>query len=196
MRMRTSGVWSGLPLVALLAAVGLSGTAGAEIYSWRTQDGGYAFTDDPKAIPARYRDEAEVRPGGSLKGYKRFTPKDEAASQGYEERLAQRLERLRAMNASPAPSHEVAAATAERNRETVTLRSGRGGSSVEVATEDGDEPLVIETVFMRRDGSAIVQPVRITRRGDRIIAIEKPRNREWNVANDVLDEADLQGAFE
>ncbi len=194
MRMWTSGVWSWLPMAALVAALGLSQTAGSEIYSSRTQDGGYAFTDDPKAIPARYRDQVKVRPGGGLKGYARFTPKDDAASQSYEERLAQRLEHLRAINAPPAPSQQAASGPAGPSREKVTLRSGSDGPSVEITTEEGDEPLVIETVFMRRDGSAVVQPVRVTRRGDRVIAIEKPRNREWNIATDVWDEEDLEAA--
>jgi hypothetical protein len=187
MRMRTSGVWSWLPTAALALGVGLSGTATAEIWAWRTEDGGYAFTDDAKAIPPRYRDQAEVRPGGSLRGYQRFTPRDDGASRDYAARLAERLEHLRELNAAPASEPEP---PAEAAREGVTLRTGRG-SGVDITSEAGDEPVVVETVFMRRDGSAVVQPVRVTRRGDRILAIEKPRNRQWNI-NDFHDEADLE----
>lgn len=186
MRMQTSGVWSWLPTAALVLGVGLSGTASAEIYAWRTEDGGYAFTDDAKAIPPRYRDQAEVRPGGSLRSYARFTPRDDAASRDYAQRLSERLAALRDRNADPGEEPEAA----EAGRESVTLRTGRG-SSVDITSEAGDEPVVIETVFMRRDGSAVVQPVRVTRRGERIIAIEKPRNRQWNI-NDFHDEADLE----
>jgi hypothetical protein len=178
-------------MAALALVLGLSGTAAAEIYSWRTEDGAYAFTDDPKAIPARYQDQVQVRGSSKLGSYKRFTPKDDVASKTYEERLAQRLERLRAFNSPPAPSQAAAPGGSAPARETVTLRSGNGGSSVEITTQDGDEPLVIETVFVRRDGKAVVQPMRITRRGDRIIAIEKPRSRQWNLLSDVYDEDDL-----
>jgi hypothetical protein len=187
MRMRTIGVWSWLPTALLVLGVGPSGTAAAEIYAWRTDDGGYAFTDDAKAIPPRYRDRADVRPGGSLRDYARFTPRDDAASRDYAQRLAERLAALRERNAVRATDHEP---QAEAARERVTLRTGRG-SGVDITSEGSDEPVVIETVFMRRDGSAVVQPVRVTRRGDRIIAIEMPRNRQWNI-NDFHDEADLE----
>ena len=189
MQMRMSGVCSWVPMVALV--LGLSGTAGAEIYSWRTAEGAYAFTDDAKAIPARYQDQVRVRGSSKLASYKRFTPKDDAASKTYEARLAQRLERLRAFNSPPAPSQAAAPGGPGPARETVTLRSGNGSASVEIATEPGDEPLVIETVFVRRDGKAVVQPMRVTRRGDRIIAVEKPRSRQRNLLSDVYDEDDL-----
>lgn len=194
MQMWTSGVCSWVPMAALVLALGLSGTAAAEIYSWRTEDGAYAFTDDAKAIPARYQDQAQVRGSSNLGSYKRFTPKDDAASKSYEDRLAERLERLRAFNSPPAPSQPAAAGVPGPARETVTLRNGN--SSVEITSEDGDEPLVIETVFVRRDGKAVVQPMRVTRRGDRIIAVEKPRSRQWNLLSDVYDEDDLGGLLD
>jgi hypothetical protein len=178
-------------MAALALVLGLSGAASAEIYSWRTEDGAYAFADDPSAIPARYKDQVRVRGSSKLGSYKRFTPKDDVASKTYEKRLAQRLERLRAFNSPPEPSQPAAPGGSGPARETVTLRSGNGGSSVEIATEPGDEPLVIETVFVRRDGKAVVQPMRVTRRGDHVIAVEKPRTRQWNLLSDVYDEDDL-----
>ena len=190
MRMRISGVWSWVPTVGAVLAVGLAGPAAAEIYSWRTEDGSYAFTDDSKAIPARYRDQVQVRSSSSLQSYKRFTPKDDKASKSYEERLALRLERLRAMNASSAAAQRSAPTAPAAARETVSLRAGKG-VRVDIPSDEGDEPLVTETIFVRRDGKAVVQPMRVTRRGDRIISIEKPRQRQWNLLSDVYDEEDL-----
>ncbi|MGI9591601.1 MAG: DUF4124 domain-containing protein, partial [Myxococcota bacterium] len=50
------GVWSLLLTAGLLLGSAAPASA-SEIYSWRTEDGGYSFTDDPNAIPARYRDQ-------------------------------------------------------------------------------------------------------------------------------------------
>jgi hypothetical protein len=76
------------------------------VYSWRTEDGGYAFTDDPKAIPARYRDQATLRESARLRDYPRYTPSDDAATERYAEQLTRRLAHLRAMNAQPVARRE------------------------------------------------------------------------------------------
>ena len=47
--------------------------AASEIYSWRTEDGGYAYTDDAKAIPPRYRDRAQTQQTKGISSYKRLT---------------------------------------------------------------------------------------------------------------------------
>src|SRR5215470_7700559 len=67
----------------------------AEIYAWRTEDGGYAYAGDRDQIPARYRDQAKKLPNKSLKSYERYTPQDPAASAHYAERLEKRLQSLR-----------------------------------------------------------------------------------------------------
>jgi hypothetical protein len=58
-----------------------------------------------------------------------------------------------------------------------------------------DEPIVVETVRVRREGGAVVQNAQVTKRGGRIISITLPRSREWNV-NDWVDEEDLVRALE
>ncbi len=196
MRERDGGVWRMFPAAALGLLLVLAGPAAAELYTWQLDDGSTAFTDDEKAIPERYRDRVVVRSAGSLSGYERFTPNDEQASRDYEERLARRLEYLRSLNASPPPVGTTVAAPRATRPDQVSLRSGRGGSAVEISTDPDSGPVVIETVMMRLEGSAVAQPVRITRRGDRIVAIEKPRRRQWNILSDVYDEADLREAME
>ena len=51
----------GLVVAAAFGAALAAPAVADPVYSWRTEDGGYAFTDDPKGIPARYRDQAQVR---------------------------------------------------------------------------------------------------------------------------------------
>jgi len=179
--------WTALVGTGALLAGGLA--SAEEIYTWRTQDGGYAFTDDAKAIPPRYRDRVEVRRAEGLEGYRRFTPKDDPATHRYEERLAARLEHLRALNAQP-PAGSAATAPSPP-REQITLRTGRGDApGIDITTPSNDEPIVVETILMRPKGKSVSQNVQVTRRGGKPIAVVKPRSREWNVS-DIVDEEDL-----
>ena len=85
MRMQRLGSWTALLAGAALLGGGVVAVgAAADVFAWRTDDGGYAFTDDEKAIPARYRDRAEVKRTNGLKSYGRFTPQDDRAVAGYQ----------------------------------------------------------------------------------------------------------------
>ena len=187
--------WTALLGTGALLAGGLA--AAEEIYAWRTPDGGYAFTDDQKAIPPRYRDRVEVRRMDSLEGYRRFTPKDDEATHRYEERLAARLEHLRALNrqaeapSSGAPADSAGPAPAPP-REQITLRTGQPDApGIDITTSTDGEPIVVETILMGPRGKMVLQNVQVTRRGGKTIAVVKPRSREWNVS-DTVDEEDLQ----
>ena len=60
-------------VVGACLLIGLVGPAFAgNVYSWVTDDGTYAFTDDPKRIPAKHKAEAKARPMGDLKRYGRY----------------------------------------------------------------------------------------------------------------------------
>ena len=50
-----SAAQAGSALIALLllAAAAPAASADGKIYHWRTEDGTYAFTDDPDAVPPR-----------------------------------------------------------------------------------------------------------------------------------------------
>jgi hypothetical protein len=190
---RTIRSWTALVGTGALLVGGLA--SAEEIYSWRTQDGGYAFSDDEKAIPPRYRDHVEVRRMDGLEGYRRLTPKDDQATHRYEERLAARLEHLRALNrpaqasSSGAPAGSAAPAPP---REQITLRTGRRDApGIDITTSGEGEPVVVETIMMRPKGKMVSQNVQVTRRGGKTIAIVKPRAREWNVS-DIIDEEDLK----
>lgn len=192
----SGGVWSLLLTGALLLGLSAPATAG-EIYSWRTEDGGYAFTDDPEAIPTRYRGQVKTRKTAALTGYARYTAQHEAATDHYAERLAERVERLRVLNGTRGERETAEAARApraERAPDYVNLRTGpsdRPGVDIAIPSRaDDEEPLIVETVFVRLEGSNVIQRVQVTMRGDRIVAINKPRKRNWNI-NDPIDEADL-----
>jgi hypothetical protein len=180
--------WTALVGTGVLLAGGLA--SAEEIYTWRTQDGVYAFTDDKKAIPPRYRNHVKVRRSESLEGYRRFTPKDDRATHEYEERLAARLEHLRALNGRPAA--DSAAPVPAPPRERITLRTGRRDApGIDIVTSSDGEPIVVETIMMRPKGKSVSQNVQVARRGSKPIAIVKPRAREWNVS-DIIDEEELK----
>jgi hypothetical protein len=185
--------WIALLGTGALLAGGLA--AAEEIYAWRTQDGGYAFADEEKAVPPRYRDRAEVRRTDGLEGYRRFTPKDDQATHRYEERLAARLEHLRALNGqakAPSPEPPADSAAPAPPREQITLRTGRRDApGIDITTASDGEPIVVETILIRPKGKSVSQNAQVTRRGGKAIAIVKPRAREWNVS-DIVDEEELE----
>lgn len=175
-------------LVAALAAPAAAG----RVYSWRTEDGGYAFTDDPKAIPARYRDQAKLRESARLGDYARYTPADDAAARRYAKQLTQRLARLRAMNAQPVVPRDAVAVDGSGPVASLTMQSANGyAPSVEISPNTGGEPIIVETLFTRPAGKMVTRHTQVVRQGDQILSILKPRLREWNVSTDIHDESEI-----
>jgi hypothetical protein len=176
---------------ALLAA--LAAPAAADpVYSWRTEDGGYAFTDDPKAIPARYRDQATQRETGRLGDYERFTPSDDKATDRYAEHLDRRLAHLRAVNAQPVARRDAVEAGESAPRASLSMQSANNyAPSVEISENTGDEPIVVDTLFTRPEGKMVTRQTQVVRQGDKILSIMRPRLREWSVTTDIHDESEL-----
>ena len=176
----------------LLLAALVAPAAAGPVYSWRTEDGGYAFTDDPKAIPARYRDQAKLRSTARLREYARYTPSDDKATGRYAERLTQRLAHLRAVNAQPVVRRETVASSSTAPTAALTMQSANGyAPSVEISQNTGGEPIVVETLFTRPEGKMVTRQTQVVRQGDQILSILKPRLREWNVTTDILDESEI-----
>jgi hypothetical protein len=184
-----------LVFVAALTAAVAAPSAADPVYSWRTEDGGYAFTDDPKSVPARYRDQVKVRETSGLHDYKRYTPSDSDATERYSEQLTQRLEHLRAVNEGPrAPRGQLAsnAAPVAANEPTISLQSANDFEpSVEFDQGLGGEPIVVDTLFTRPAGKIVTRQSTVVRQGDKILSIVRPRLREINVATDIHDESEL-----
>jgi hypothetical protein len=184
-----------LPAFTGVLLLVLTGPAQAgDVYSWRTDDGGTAFTDDPKSIPVRYRDRVERQQLTALGDYGRFSRQDVASADRYERRLAERLERLRALN-RPQGNSPRAGSRRDLEASSLTLRDGgRDGAGIDLSFPAGEtapaEPIVVETLKMRLRGSSVTQNAEIVRRGDEIIAVRKPQPRQWNLS-DRFDEADV-----
>lgn len=181
----------GIPVLVTAAVLLLAGPAAAEqMYAWRTDDGAYSFTDDPEAIPARYQDRAKLRQTGNLGDYRRFTPADGRSSDRYHQQLAARLDYLRAASGVvPAASQRPTAVAQPAAPSGVTYTTGGSDSGgFEVSLPSSGEPTVVEYVWMRPSGNIVSQLVQVVRQGDRIIAINKPRSREWNPSDTVAEE--------
>lgn len=84
------------------AAISAPPAHAGTMYRWETENGTLAFADDAKRIPARYRAKAEEMVSENLDGYRRFTPTDPGAQQVHAERLAERLDGLRALTTGDA----------------------------------------------------------------------------------------------
>ncbi len=197
MEERTMPQWRlGVPVLVATVVLLLAGSAAAEqMYAWRTDAGAYAFTDDPEAIPARYQDRAKRRETGSLDDYRRFTPADGRASNRYHQQLAARLDYLRAANgaALTASLRRVTAAPAVDSLGLTYRTGGSKTGGIDVSLPNSGEPIIVEYVWMRPSGKIVSQLVQVVRQGDRIIAINKPRSREWNPSDTVSEEELLAG---
>jgi len=164
---------------ALAVALALAAPAAAgEIYAWRTDDGSYAFADDRRRIPERYRDRVEVRESRSLRDHERFTPADDEAVGVYAAGLEQRLERLRRMNAQMDGQIEAERQARMAQDGGVTVRfSSDGEPIVDVPpglAGRGGEPVIIEDVIARERGGIRTRTNTVVRRGDEIIAVIRP----------------------
>jgi hypothetical protein len=181
----------GAMLAALLWLMPTPASAGT-IYSWRTEDGGYAFSDDPDVIPARYRDQTQTRASAKLRDYERYTESDSESGDRYAEDLAARLERQRATNAVPAatgPSRATTAGTSATGPR-ISLRTGsESAPTIDVTPDSGAGPLVVETVFTRPAGKMVTRKSLIVRQGDKTIAVVRPRSVETNPFQ-IADESD------
>ena len=73
-QMQMLGSTLGRAAVTAVVGLGLAGAASAgTVYSWQTEDGTIAYTDDRKRIPSRYREQAKARSMKQLSSYKRYT---------------------------------------------------------------------------------------------------------------------------
>lgn len=184
----------GLAAAFALAGVALPAAAGS-FYRYETENGGIAYTDDAKRIPARYRDAAEQIASRSLDDFERFTPMAPSQPAPYAARLNERLAYLRALNAGGLP--DVAAAgpyaqPAPSAQPGVTIRSSGRANVVETTTPHGSgAPTVVDTVRVRPNGSNITELWTVVRQGDEIISVVQPRSRQqdsrWLRESDLLD---------
>jgi len=137
-----------------------------EIYSWRTEDGAYAFTDDLKAVPVRYRDQVETRADNRIANYARLTAPEAGSSEAYAKRLAARLDHLRALNRDLDATHAPAPVAA-----TQTLSLDTGVLNVALPGDTASGPVVIENIRYRHDGELATRHNVVVRKGGETVAI-------------------------
>lgn len=162
---------------AVVALVGLALPAAAgSFYRYETENGGIAYTDDAKRIPARYREDATPVARTSLDDFARFTPMAASEPVAYDERLAGRLAHLRDLNArtiSPHVSQAPHPSQAGPAQPGLTVNSGQAVQThLGPIPEAG--PVIVETVRSRPPGSPVTRHITIVRQGERILSVTKP----------------------
>ena len=173
----------------LVATLAVPAAAGA-IYKYETDDGGIAFTDDAKRIPAAYRERAETIEPQKLTEFERFTPMAPSAPAPYAARMGERLGHLRDLNARVVTPDAVGAPQ-PAGPGGLAVRSGRDGQNVEAYLNPGlaGQPVVVETVRSRPDGSPVTRHITIVRQGDRVLSIVAPK--ELHSSTRAVDERSL-----
>lgn len=180
--------------------IGLAGPAFAgNVYSWVTEDGTHAFTDDPKRIPEKHKAEVKTRALGELKRYDRYTV--DRKDKDYEERLRARQSELRERDSAQtiviggngAPAN---GAGIVYNMPFNVGRSGGGqrgpGMQLPLAGAAGsDEPLTVESVRVESTEGASTRHWTIVKQGDRIISVFKGERRDRDTSQYSESDFDL-----
>jgi len=181
-----TGLRIGKFLLGAFLVAGLAGPAFAgNVYSWVTDEGTYAFTDDSKRIPAKHRAEARKRPMGKLTRYERFTEVSSDSKAPYTERIRQRRLDFRKM-AATAPQGAVVGGTQSQASGIVYSipvsggsgrRGGGRGASIQVpvggvASAD-PEPTTIESIRVKPRHSLASRHWTVVKQGDRLVTVIK-----------------------
>lgn len=186
-----------LTLALVLLGTGGGALAADRIYSWETEEGTFAFTDDPKQIPARYRAVATSRGREDLGRYDLTSVSDAASAVPHADRLARRLAYLRSANgaiamAAPGIPGEASSEAAFLVR---TSGSSRGVSTqVGFAVSEGppgasSEPIVTDNVRVMPADSDATRHITVVRQGDKILSVVKPQQNQTSVVFDTEEEA-------
>lgn len=175
--------------VALALVLGLAAPALADVYAWKTDDGVFAYTDNPKNIPARYKDDAVAVHDTHLEDYSRLTREDTATTRAVAARQEKRLEYLRRVNALDATRPATRAAA---GRTTVTVATGSAQvPTMDVTVDEASGPVVVEPITTKRPGHVRTRRSTIVTQGDRTLALIKGRQHEIDPNEDIVDESDL-----
>jgi hypothetical protein len=176
---------------SVLAVAVATSAAGETVYRWTAADGSVAFTDDAKRIPAQYREQAQRTRTGDLASYGRYTPA-QASAVPREAQLAERLERLREINATA----EAPAAPERAPAGTQTILQLNKRSSIAIPNDQflGDEPVVVEQRRVRDRNNISTTHVTVVRQGDRILSVVRPESAHDRA--DWADERELIGEGE
>ena len=192
----------GLAAVALSGALAAPAAAGVA-WTWTTQDGSKAYTDDRERIPERYRASAKRIETGSLTSYDHLSPSQ--VTDPIEQRVAElqaRAERLREMADRAATEqaaergyvvpgdglgHAAVGIPSATYEATVTV----DGSTFRVPAQRGEGPLVVEEKRVIPRGKSRKQPATIVRQGDDVLMIVYGSESAERNLSDTLREDEL-----
>ncbi len=157
-----------------------------EIYSWTTVDGNVAFTDNPKNIPARYRDQMQVRKSEGIEDYVRFTSENSAETGHYSDQLAKRVEYLRQAN-----SNRGTARAADKNVGVASITVS--GVDLRLSAVDANAPIIVEKLRVKSADQIATRHDTLVSQGGKPLAIVRGnQGGEVGSANNILDEEDLE----
>jgi hypothetical protein len=186
--------WVALLIAAFVA--GASASAGT-LYSWKTDDGTQAYTNDKKRIPAKYKGQVETSKFQAMNSYKRLTPGPKSDLAPYSERIVERLEVLRSAG-EPALASSGGGVSGGFVKVNINAGSDGRGSGAEVqipvgAGSDPDwEPVTIEHVrVMGTKGHSSSRHVQVVRQGDKVLAVIKGRNTNTKLPGRHLQDGDF-----
>jgi hypothetical protein len=173
----------GKVLVGSLLIAGLAGPAFAgNVWSWRTEDGSFAFTDDSKRIPAKHRTEAKRKSMGKLTRYERFTKVSGETEKPYTDRVRDRQSEFRARTAT-APMGAYAGAARSNDVGLafgVSAGGGREGAGTQILvplnpnrTSSDFEPTTVESIRVKPRHSMATRHFTVVKKGDRIVSVIK-----------------------
>ena len=190
-----------LTLALMLLGAPGGALAAERIYSWETEEGTLAFTDDPKQIPVRYRGAATSRVREDLGRYERASvshaASDAVSAVPHADRLARRLAYLRSVNGAVAMAAPGIPGQASSEAAFLVRTSGssRGVSTqVGFAVSEGPpggaiEPIVTDNVRVMPADSDATRHITVVRQGDKILSVVKPQQNQTSVVFDTEEEA-------
>ena len=184
-------------LIAAAVLFAVATPAGATVvYRWKTDDGVYAFTDDAKRIPEKYRNQAKASPMRSLRGYKNYTPAQRSGTTAYRQQMEKSARDLGRLNARIYGEGAAPMGTSSRSagNDGAALWVGQAGQSTVALQEgldsDSDEPIVIEQKRFYIPGLNSTRTNTIVRQGNRILAVTKPLAHQDDIS-DIQSESTL-----
>jgi hypothetical protein len=178
------------PVLVAIIGIGLvfaTPAVAGEIFSWKTENGEVAFTDNPKKIPARYRSQVQTRASERIEDYAKFSSGQPEATNRYAEQLASRLDYLRWLNSD----REVADVAPDALNGVASINVH--GIDLRLPGADVDAPIIVENLRVLGDGQITTRHDAVVRQGGRTLAIVRGRQEgEVGSASNILDEKDLE----
>ena len=171
---RTMKSQAGVGLVFLLGCVvALSAPATADVvYSWTTEDGTTAFTDDAEKIPSRYASAVKKESLESLRSYRRLT--------------IQTFTPPPAVSAPPPSGHvpkAMSTTSAEAGLSVLVggTRFGANAAVVPVGRDlEGDAPMIIENYRVKPADSMATRHETVITQNGRVISIRQDELSQYD----------------